>query len=148
MIVIGGNLIIPPIYKERKYNMSKLYVKPENIIENPTAKTLKELLMNGEYIICGDLKDKNNPESLVLENVICMKKGQYVTFGISQSGEMEYFRLHDDMSIGGKMMNDFLRIFSQNYDLFLVNDNNLDKKNIYGKLGTANENKIVFRYEK
>ena len=61
MIVIGGNLIIPPIYKERKYNMSKLYVKPENIIENPTAKTLKELLMNGEYIICGDLKDKNIP---------------------------------------------------------------------------------------
>lgn len=126
--------------------MSKLYIKPENIIENPTAKTLKKLLLEGKYIICGDLKDKNNPKSLVLENVICMKKGLYVTFGISQSDGMECFRLHDDMAIGGKMMNDFLRIFSQNYDLFLVNDNNLDKKNIYGKLGTANEDKVVFQY--
>ena len=126
--------------------MSKLYVKPENIIENPTVITLKKLLNEGKYIICGDLKDKNKLESLVLENVICMKNGMYITFGISQSDKMEYFRLHDDLSVGGKSMDDFLFIFTQNYDLFLINDNNLDKKNIYGKLGTPNENKVVFRY--
>lgn len=127
--------------------MSKLYVKPENIIKEPTVATLKKLLSDGEYIICGDLKDKDNLESLVLENVICMKNGQYVTFGISQSDKMEYFRLHDDMSIGGRAMDDFLLIFSQNYDLFLINDNNLDKKNIYGKLGKPGENNIVFKYK-
>ena len=77
-----------------------------------------------------------------------MKDGKYVIFGISQSDKMEYFRLHDDMVIAGRTMNDFLLIFSRNYDLFLINENNLDKRNIYGKLGTARENKVVFRYKK
>jgi len=126
--------------------MSKLYVKPENIIKEPTVANLKKLLSDGEYIICADLKDKNNPESLVLENVICMKKGQYMMFGISQSDKMEYFKLHDDLAISGKSMDDFLLIFSQNYDLFIKNENNLDKKNIYGKLGTPKENTVVYRY--
>ena len=127
--------------------MSKLYIKQENLIKEPTASNLKELLESGEYIICGDLKDKNNLESLVLENVICLKDGQYVVFGISHSDKMEYFRLHDDVAVSGKAMDDFLLIFSQNYDLFLVNDNNLDKKNIYGKLGTPRENNVVYRYK-
>lgn len=127
--------------------MSKLYIKQENLIKEPTASNLKELLERGEYIICGDLKDKNNLESLVLENVICLKDGQYVVFGISHSDKMEYFRLHDDVAVSGKAMDDFLLIFSQNYDLFLVNDNNLDKKNIYGKIGTPRENTIVYRYK-
>lgn len=127
--------------------MSKLYIKQENLIKEPTASNLKELLERGEYIICGDLKDKNNLESLVLENVICLKDGQYVVFGISHSDKMEYFRLHDDVAVSGKAMDDFLLIFSQNYDLFLVNDNNLDKKNIYGKLGTPRENNVVYRYK-
>ena len=73
--------------------MSKLYIKQENLIKEPTASNLKELLERGEYIICGDLKDKNNLESLVLENVVCLKDGQYVVFGISHSDKMEYFRL-------------------------------------------------------
>ena len=127
--------------------MSKLYIKQENLIKEPTASNLKELLERGEYIICGDLKDKNNLESLVLENVICLKDGQYVVFGISHSDKMEYFRLHDDVAVSGKAMDDFLLIFSRNYDLFLVNDNNLDKKNIYGKIGTPRENTIVYRYK-
>lgn len=127
--------------------MSKLYIKQENLIKEPTASNLKELLERGEYIICGDLKDKNNLESLVLENVICLKDGQYVVFGISHSDKMEYFRLHDDVAVSGKAMDDFLLIFSQNYDLFLVNDNNLDKKNIYGKIGTQRENNVVYRYK-
>lgn len=127
--------------------MSKLYIKQENLIKEPTASNLKELLERGEYIICGDLKDKNNLESLVLENVICLKDGQYVVFGISHSDKMEYFRLHDDVAVSGKAMDDFLLIFSQNYDLFLVNDNNLDKKNIYGKIGTPRENNVVYRYK-
>lgn len=127
--------------------MSKLYIKQENLIKEPTASNLKELLECGEYIICGDLKDKNNLESLVLENVICLKDGQYVVFGISHSDKMEYFRLHDDVAVSGKAMDDFLLIFSQNYDLFLVNDNNLDKKNIYGKIGTPRENNVVYRYK-
>lgn len=127
--------------------MSKLYIKQENLIKEPTASNLKELLERGEYIICGDLKDKNNLESLVLENVVCLKDGQYVVFGISHSDKMEYFRLHDDVAVSGKAMDDFLLIFSQNYDLFLVNDNNLDKKNIYGKIGTTRENNVVYRYK-
>lgn len=52
--------------------MSKLYIKKENIIKEPTVGNLKELLERGEYIICGNLKDKENLESLVLEKV-CMK---------------------------------------------------------------------------
>lgn len=127
--------------------MSKLYIKKENLITEPTASNLKELLERGEYIICGDLKDKDNLESLVLENVICIKDGQYVVFGISHSDKMEYFRLHDDVAVSGKAMDNFLLIFSRNYDLFLVNDNNLDKKNIYGKIGTPRENTIVYRYK-
>ena len=127
--------------------MSKLYIKQENLIKEPTASNLKELLERGEYIICGDLKDKNNLESRVLENVVCLKDGQYVVFGISHSDKMEYFRLHDDVAVSGKAMDDFLLIFSQNYDLFLVNDNNLDKKNIYGKIGTPRENNVVYRYK-
>lgn len=127
--------------------MSKLYIKQENLIKEPTASNLKELLERGEYIICGDLKDKNNLESLVLENVVCLKDGQYVVFGISHSDKMEYFRLHDDVAVSGKAMDDFLLIFSQNYDLFLVNDNNLDKKNIYGKIGTPRENNVMYRYK-
>ena len=134
--------------KRKEDIMSKLYVKPENIIKEPTVENLKKLLSDGEYIICGDLKEKDKLESLVLENVICMKDGKYVIFGISQSDKMEYFRLHDDMVIAGRTMNDFLLIFSRNYDLFLINENNLDKRNIYGKLGTARENKVVFRYKK
>ena len=127
--------------------MSKLYLKPENIIKEPTVETFKKLLSNGEYIICGDLKDKENLESLVLENVICMKDGQYIMFGISNSDKMEYFRLHDDVAVSGKAMDNFLLIISHNYDLFLVNDNNLDKKNIYGKIGTPRENNVVYRYK-
>lgn len=127
--------------------MSKLYVKKENIIKEPTIGNLKELLERGKYIICGDLKDKKNLESLVLENVICKKDGQYLVFGISSSDTMEQFKLHDDVGVSGKAMDDFLLIFSQNYDLFLVNDNNLDKKTIYGKLGTPRENSIVYRYK-
>lgn len=34
--------------------MSKLYVKKENIIKEPTIGNLKELLERGEYIICGE----------------------------------------------------------------------------------------------
>lgn len=127
--------------------MSKLYIKQENLIKEPTMENLKKLLADGEYIICGDLKDKDNLESLVLENVICLKDGQYMVFGISHSDKMEYFRLHDDVAVSGKAMDDFLLIFSQNYDLFLVNDNNLDKKNIYGKIGTPRENNVVYRYK-
>ena len=127
--------------------MSKLYVKQENLIKEPTMENLKKILMDGKYIICADLKDKNNMESLVLENVICLKDGQYMMFGISQSDKMEYFRLHDDVAISGKAMDDFLLIISRNYDLFLVNDNNVDKKNIYGKLGTPRENNVVYRYK-
>ena len=127
--------------------MSKLYVKQENLIKEPTMGNLKKILMDGKYIICADLKDKNNLESLVLENVICLKDGQYMMFGISQSDKMEYFRLHDDVAVSGKAMDDFLLIISQNYDLFLVNDNNVDKKNIYGKLGTPRENNVVYRYK-
>lgn len=88
--------------------MSKLYLKPENIIKEPTVETFKKLLSNGEYIICGDLKDKENLESLVLENVICMKDGQYMMFGISHSDKMEYFRLHDDVAVSGKAMDNFV----------------------------------------
>lgn len=127
--------------------MSKLYVKQENLIKEPTMENIKKILMDGKYIICADLKDKNNLESLVLENVICLKDGQYMMFGISQSDKMEYFRLHDDVAVSGKAMDDFLLIISQNYDLFLVNDNNVDKKNIYGKLGTPRENNVVYRYK-
>lgn len=127
--------------------MSKLYIKKENIIAEPTPNNLKALLERGEYIICGDLKDKDNLESLVLENVICRKNGMYIVFGISATDKMEYFKLHDDVAVGGKTMDDFIYIFSQNYDLFLVNDNNLDKKNIYGKLGTPRENSVVYRYK-
>ena len=127
--------------------MSKLYVKQENLIKEPTMGNLKKILMDGKYIICADLKDKNNLESLVLENVICLKDGQYMMFGISQSDKMEYFRLHDDVAVSGKAMDDFLLIISQNYDLFLINDNNLDKKNIYGKIGKPRENNVVYRYK-
>ena len=127
--------------------MSKLYVKQENLIKEPTMGNLKKILMDGKYIICADLKDKNNLESLVLENVICLKDGQYMMFGISQSDKMEYFRLHDDVAVSGKAMDDFLLIISQNYDLFLINDNNLDKKNIYSKIGTPRENNVVYRYK-
>ena len=70
--------------------MSKLYIKKENIIKEPTVGNLKELLERGEYIICGDLKDKENLESLVLENVICKKDGQYLVFGISED-ELEFY---------------------------------------------------------
>lgn len=126
--------------------MSKLYVRKEKIIKEPTIEELKKLLCRGEYIICADLKDKNDLNSMVLENVICKKGDMYITYGVSQSDKMEYFRLHDDFAISGRDVDTFLYIFSQNFDLFLINDNNLDKKNIYGKLGTANENKVVFRF--
>ena len=45
--------------------MSRLVASNENIIE-PTVENLQKLLSDGKYIICGDLHEKGNSESLIL----------------------------------------------------------------------------------
>lgn len=125
--------------------MSKLIVTKENIIE-PTVENIKKLLMDGEYILCGDMKDKNNPDSLVLENVFCIKNNALVSFCISYKPGDNKFKLHDDVVIGGKMQDMFICTMVGNYDVFIKDFHNVDRKHIYGKLGTPHENRIVFEY--
>lgn len=125
--------------------MSKLIVAKENIIE-PTVDNLKKLLHDGEYILCGDLKDKNNPESIVLGNVFCIKNNALVSFCISNKPGDNKFKLHDDVVIGGKMQDLVIHTMIETYDLFIKDFHNVDRKHIYGKLGTPHENKIVFEY--
>lgn len=104
--------------------MSKLYIKKENIIKEPTAGNIKELLERGKYIICGDLKDKENLESLVLENVICKKDGQYLVFEISSSDTMEQFKLHVGNEIIVNAIDAKTDIFLWGVKLEIIDDDN------------------------
>lgn len=126
--------------------MSRLVVLNENIIE-PTIDNLKRLLSDGEYILCGDLHEKGNPESFILENVFCKKDGKLVSFCVSKKNGSNKFRLHDDSVVMGRNLDMFIQCIANNYDVFIVDCHNVDRKHIYGKLGTPFENKVVYEYK-
>lgn len=126
--------------------MSRLVASNENIIE-PTVENLQKLLSDGKYIICGDLHEKGNSESLILENVFCKRENKLISFCVSNKPGSNKFRLHDDSVVVGENLEMFIRCIAGNYDVFIIDCHNVDRKHIYGKLGTTYENKVVYEYK-
>lgn len=124
--------------------MSRLIITKDNIIE-PKVDVLKKLLEAGEYIICGDTKD-GKLENMVIENVYCIKNNMLISFCVSNKPGKNKFRLHDDSAFSGKILDMFADVMVNNFDIFIRDCNNVDRKHIYGKLGTKYENQVVFEY--
>lgn len=136
--------------------MSKLKIETKYLIE-PKRDTIKKILLNGGYIICCDLKTSRDLSSIQIENVVALQKSfasfdkqALVIYCVSNNPTSDLYSLHDDNAIpilNEKMIDIAIEGMLGGYGLFVLDDGFVDRKNIYGKLGTQHENEIVFKYE-
>lgn len=135
--------------------MSILELDATSII-NPIPEEIKKLLLAGEYIICCDIQEPCDLSSIIIENVISIQNTEgiakhlsLVQYTVSNNLERDLFTLHDDVIFqftDEKMIDRAINGMLNGYSIFILDKGNIDKTNIYGKLGTVNENKIVCRY--
>lgn len=134
--------------------MSQLLVKSENFIE-PKQEIIKNHLLSGDYILCCNIEDLNDMGTLIIENVICVKKKFrevhkpfFIEYTVTNDPNKQKYSLHDDIVIlftDNEVLDKIIANILRTYSLYLLDDNNIDRNNIYGKLGTKRERSLIFR---
>lgn len=132
-------------------------------IENIETAIISSLLIRHDWLICcttvsGDPDDPH----IIFENVTRYetegyfeKKFQppvFIEYGISSAidGDHQY-RIHDSLMqpiFNGKAVTDLVASMIKVFDLFIIEENIVDRRRVYGKLGTKHENEIVFINDK
>ena len=116
------------------------------------------LLVEHEWLICCSAENPEDVKTYVLENVTryeieghfadIFKNPTLIEYGISQSTGGEYpYRIHDSLMSpikNGKAVSDFINSMLEIFDVFIIDDGMIVRKNVWGKLGTAHSEKIVF----
>lgn len=117
------------------------------------------LLMNHDWIICVTAENPDDPTTYILENVTryeieghfasIMRNPVFIEYGISKSKEDSYYpyRIHDSLMtpvINGKMVTDLVGAMIRTFDVFIIEDEMVDRCNVYGKLLTDHADEIVF----
>lgn len=123
-------------------------------------KDLYDTIKRGEWVICADFGIE---DEIIIQNVYHLEDesgplGQkfgvpiLVSYCVSPSKEGNFpYRLHDDLVCPVLSMPGMLTLHNlvdgilDTYSIFFVDNQSLDTHNIFGKLGSANENTIVFR---
>lgn len=123
---------------------------------------IHSLLKGHEWLMCCTATDPDDMRTYILEMVsryddtglFAKKIGMpvYIEYGISQSVGGQYpYRLHDSLMMpiqNDKDFDDLVRSTIEVFDVVIIEDNMVDRENIYGKLGTKYENEIVFENKK
>lgn len=119
------------------------------------------LLVQHEWLICCTAEDPEEVSTFVLENVTryeiegrfeeIFKRPVFIEYGISKAvdGVCPY-RIHDSMMCpikNGKALSDIVNSMIRTFDVVIVEDGIVDRKRVYGKLGTDHSNEIVFLNE-
>ncbi|NLC73624.1 MAG: hypothetical protein GX684_07670 [Ruminococcaceae bacterium] len=135
--------------------MSRLKPVSKNIISG-SVEELKKHLLAGDYIICCDVPHPEDIKTVVIQNVFCIKdllqngKPFIIQFAVSNNPDSELFSLHDGLSLvieNEDVLNGLLANIADSYSLFIKDDGNVDRVNIYGELGSGDEKEIVYKYE-
>ena len=126
--------------------------------DKDSRELVKELLLSEMWFICCTAKDPEDMSTYILENVSRYEtEGEiankldtpvFIEYGISPATEGDYqFRIHDSVmapmlneDMIDKLIDNMVKIF----DVFIIEHNMVDRKNVWGKLGTEHEDKIVF----
>lgn len=122
---------------------------------------LTELLLGGTWFICCSAGNPDDMSTYVLENVTKyeveghfadkLNKPVFVEYGISPAMDGDYqFKIHDSVVapiLNEDMITKLIDSMLKTFDVFIVEQNMVDRKNVWGKLGTENEDKIVFYNE-
>ena len=133
--------------------MSQLNIT--EVIE-PKEGVIKKLLLNGEYIICCDIISPTELKTTIIQNVIAIKERvgmiehrSIVQYTVTNNPKSRKFNLHDDYVIpilDEKIIDNALQGMLEGYNLFVLDKDNLDRLNIYGKLGTDVQEDVVYQY--
>ncbi|MGN1159427.1 MAG: hypothetical protein ACI4SE_04445 [Lachnospiraceae bacterium] len=119
---------------------------------------IKDYLLSEKYLIAADLKEPGNLSSLIIENVICIKKNGIpnrisipvlVIYTVTDSGKGSLL-LHDDTVtvLNDSIFHRLIKTIQGNYMIFLkAGPEDIESGKVYGKLGTEYENQIVYEEE-
>lgn len=137
--------------------MSQLMLYKNSLLK-PDEGVIKNALLSGDYIICCTLREPPDIRSLIIETVTCIKQAipgvingpAVVEYGVSNDENNTQYRLHDNVT-APLLYEDFTdKIVSSmlgTFNLFIRDNGNVNRQDIYGKIGTEYENTIVYRYE-
>lgn len=133
------------------------YIKASN--ENAEKGLIAALLMEHDWVICITAEKTDDPSTYILENVTryeieghfasIMKNPVFIEYGISPSTEDKKYpyRIHDSVMTpveNGRMLTDLVDSMIRSFDLFIIEENMVDRRNVYGKLQTDHADEIVF----
>ncbi len=133
------------------------------ISKNENAReTLLELLVNdGEWLICCTAENPEDFNTYIFENVTRLEnEGElsdefnapvFIEYGISpmNSGEFPY-RIHDSIVVpitDVNLMESIVSSMLKTFDAFVIEEDLVDRKTVWGKLGTDHAEEIVFEYK-
>lgn len=132
-------------------------------IEGIETAIISSLLIRHDWLICCTTVsgDPNDPH-IIFENVTRYETAGYferkfrnpvfIEYGISPVIDGDYqYRIHDSLMqpiLNGKAVTDLVASMIKVFDLFIIDENLVDRRRVYGKLGTKQENEIVFINDK
>lgn len=117
------------------------------------------LLMNHDWIVCVTAENPDDQSTYILENVTryeieghfvsLMKNPVFIEYGISPSKEGAEFpyRIHDSLMTpvkNGKRFTDLVDAMVRTFDVFIIEEGMVDRRNVYGKLLTDHADEVVF----
>lgn len=117
------------------------------------------LLFGHEWIICATAKNPDDSSTYVLKNVTryeidghfvsLMKNPVFIEYGISpaKNGSLYPYRIHDSLMtpvMNGKMLSSLMDAMIETFDVFIIEEDMVDRCNVYGKLSTNHAEEIVF----
>ena len=128
-----------------------------NEVIEQKKEVLKQLLLDGEYIICCDIACPTDLRTTIIQNVITIQKRagmlehrSIVQYTVTNNSMSSKFNLHDDLIIliqDEKMIDSAVKGMLDGYHLFILDRDNLDRVNIYCKLATDAQDEIVYQYQ-
>ncbi|MGN0369513.1 MAG: hypothetical protein ACI4EW_03105 [Butyrivibrio sp.] len=133
------------------------FVKAGN--ENAKKALVTALLIKRDWIICVTANNPDDPATFILENVTrfetwghvasIMENPVFIEYGISPSKEGSQFpyRIHDSLMTpvkNLKMLTDLVDFMIRSFDVFIIEEDMVDRRNVYGKLLTDHADEIVF----
>lgn len=127
--------------------------------KNAEKALVAALLIEHDWIICVTAKNPDNPDTYILENVTryeteghfasIMKNPVFIEYGISPAKKRAQFpyRIHDSLMTpieNGRMFMNLVDSMIMIFDVFIIEENMVDRRNVYGKLLTDHADEIVF----
>lgn len=126
--------------------------------EEGADEIIEMLLMQQRWLICCTASDPDDIKTFILENVTRYEREGhfadlfgnpvFIEYGISAAvGGKHPYRIHDSLMLpikDGSLLKTLINNMIKTFDVIILNEDLIDRKTVWGKIGTDRSKEIVF----